>query len=440
MGVYMQPTKKNGKLIIKMTEFSGFYKLSVEERIARIKEYAQLSEAELIVLKNTGALKLDVANRMAENVISATHLPLGLGTNFKINGKEYVVPMAVEESSVIAAASHGAKLSLPLGFEAHADEPIMIGQVQIVGLKNAGDVAVKLESKKTEIEKIARELTKNMEMRGGGFRRFYTRAIKTERGEMLIAYFEIDVRDSMGANTINTMLEGIAPSLREYAEEGQIRLRIVSNFADKRKARARAIWKKETIGEEAIEGILDAYTFAKTDIYRATTHNKGIMNGIDALAIATGNDWRAIEAGAHAYALRSGKYQPLTHYEKNKEGNLVGMIELPIALGIVGGSINSNSIAKIALKILNVKNATELAMVAVCIGLANNFAALKALSTEGIQKGHMKLHARNLAVIVGASTDKEIDEIALALERRGTYTADCARDILKEIRLDRFFL
>ncbi|MEW6528653.1 MAG: hydroxymethylglutaryl-CoA reductase, degradative [Candidatus Micrarchaeota archaeon] len=415
-------------------QFSGFYKSSIEERLAYVKEYAQLSEVEIMILKNTGALGLDIANRMIENVIGVTHLPLGLGVNFKINGKEYAIPMAVEEPSVVAAVCNCAKLTLPDGFYARVDEPIMIGQIQIVGVENAEETKKKLEAKRTEIEKIARELLKSMETRGGGFKDFYMRAIKTERGEMLIVYFDIDVRDAMGANTINTMLEGIAPSLKNYVGKGKIRLRILSNFADKRKASAKAVWKKEVVGEEAIEGILDGYEFAKADIYRATTHNKGIMNGIDALAIATGNDWRAIEAGAHAYASRNGKYQPLTHYEKDSVGNLIGTIELPMALGIVGGSINSNPVASIALKILNVKNAKELAMVAACVGLANNFAALKALATEGIQKGHMKLHARNLAVIAGANTNEEIEKVVCELEKSERYTINYAKEILNKIR------
>lgn len=420
-----------------VADFSGFYKLPIEERLRRIKEHAHLSDSEASILKNTGALDLASADRMAENVVGATHLPLGLGLNFKINGTERIIPMSVEEPSVIAAASNGAKLCLPEGFSADADEPVMIGQVQIVGLANAKKTAEKLESERKEIEHICRESTKSMEERGGGFRKFYTRAIKTSRGEMLIAYFEIDVRDSMGANTINTMLEGIAPSLENYAGGGTVRLRILSNFADKRKARAKAVWKKEIIGEAVVEGVLDAYELAKNDIYRAVTHNKGMMNGIDALVLATGNDWRAVEAGAHAYAARSGRYQPLTHYEKDKDGNLVGTIELPMALGIVGGSINSNPVAKISLKIIDVKSAKELAMAAACVGLANNFAALRVLSTVGIQEGHMKLHARNLAVAAGAGTMDEIEKVTAALEKEGLYKAERARDILKRIRAEK---
>lgn len=417
-----------------MAEFSGFYKLPIEERIKRIKEYARLSESEVSALRNTGALELGVADRMVENAVGATHLPLGLGMNFRINGKEYIVPMAVEEPSVIAAASHAAKLCLPEGFEAGANEPVMIGQVQIAGLRDAKKAMEKAMAAKSGIAKIAKGLTKSMEERGGGFRDFYAKAFETGRGGMVVFYFEVDVRDSMGANTVNTMLEGIAPSLAQYAGEGKVRLRILSNLATKRKARAKAVWKKDVVGEETVAAVLDAYEFAKADEYRATTHNKGIMNGIDALAVATGNDWRAVEAGAHAYASLGGKYQPLTHYEADKAGNLVGKIELPMALGTVGGSINSNQVAKIALKILGVRGARELAMVAACVGLANNFAALKALGTEGIQRGHMELHARNLAMIAGASDSEEADDVATQLAREGVFRVERAREILKKLR------
>lgn len=416
-----------------MGKFSGFYKLSLEQRLIRIKEFADLGEQEIQLLKDTGALGLDVAERMIENVIGALHLPMGLGVNFKINGNEYAIPMAIEEASVIAAASNGAKLCLPEGFLAEADEPVMIGQMQVVGLKNAEISAEKIKNAKEEITKAARELMQNMEKRGGGFRNMYTKTYKTSRGEMLVIYFDVDVRDAMGANTINTLMEGIAPLIADCIHEGKVRLRIISNLTDKRKARARAVWKKEVIGAENIEGILDAYEFAKVDKYRAVTHNKGIMNGIGALMLATGNDWRATEAGAHAYASYNKEYGPLTHYEKDKNQDLVGTIELPMAVGIVGGSINSNPIAKITLKILGVKNAKELAMIAACVGLANNFAALNALATVGIQKGHMELHAKNLAAIAGANAD-EIESVSNALVKERVYKVDEARKILEKIR------
>mgnify|MGYP001191670238 CR=1 FL=1 len=386
-----------------MVDFSGFYKLPIEERIKRIASCANLSESETEVLKNAGGLGLAGADRMSENVVGATHLPFALGLNFKINGKEFIIPMAIEEPSVVAAASNGAKLCLPEGFSALADEPVMTGQIQIVGLANAVESAKKLEQGRKKIEEKADALSLGMKARGGGYRGMETRVLGTSRGEMLVVYFHVDVRDAMGANTINTLLEEIAPALIECLGEGKTRAKILTNLADRRLVKAGAVWKKEIIGEETIEAILDIYEFAKNDIYRAATHNKGIMNGIDAVVLATGNDWRAVEAGAHAYAARSGKYMPLTHYEKDSNGNLVGSIELPMALGTVGGSISSNPIAKIGLKILGNPGASELAMAAACAGLANNFAALRAIGSEGIQKGHMKLQAKNLAAPAGAN-------------------------------------
>ncbi|MFA5077150.1 MAG: hydroxymethylglutaryl-CoA reductase, degradative [Candidatus Micrarchaeia archaeon] len=417
-----------------MTEFSGFYKLPIEERIRRISGHARLSPGETALLRNTGALSMEAADRMVENAVGAAHLPLGIGLNFIMNGKEYLVPMAVEEPSVIAAASHAAKLCLPDGFTASADDPIMTGQVQLVGLKNPASAVSNALAHRKELEKAATELTKSMEARGGGFRGMRARHFSTPRGGMAVFYFDVDVRDSMGANTLNTLLEGIAPTVEKSAGEGRACLRILSNLATKRMARAKAVWKKESIGPETVEAVLDAYEFACADIYRAATHNKGIMNGIDALALATGNDWRAVEAGAHAYASLKGSYTPLTSYKKDPGGNLIGEIELPLALGTVGGSIGSNPIAGISLKIAGVEGAKELSMLGACVGLANNFAALRALSTEGIQRGHMELQARNLAILAGASAPAEADAVSSELARTGVYKLEQAKEILKTVR------
>ncbi|MEM4707339.1 MAG: hydroxymethylglutaryl-CoA reductase, degradative [Candidatus Anstonellales archaeon] len=413
-------------------ELSGFYKLSVEERVTKIKEDAGLSDEEVRVLTNSGALSLEIADRMVENVIGVGHLPIGIATHFKINGRETLVPMEIEEPSVIAAASNAAKLCLPEGFTAKADEPIMIGQVQFIRVKNAKESVKRIQREKKKIIAAASEFTKQIEKYGGGVKNVYAKNFRTKRGEMIVVYFDIDVRDAMGANTINTALEGVSPFLAEYIN-GEYKLRILSNLAVKRKAYAEAVWKKENVGKEVVEGVLDAYEFAKADIFRTATHNKGIMNGIDAVALATGQDWRAVEAGAHAYAALNG-YKPLTHYEKNKNGDLVGRIELPLAVGTVGGAINTSPTAKICLKILGVKSAKELAMVMACVGLANNFAALRALSTEGIQKGHMKLHARNLAIIAGAKTPDEIDAVAKALAEKNEYSVEAAKKVLERIR------
>lgn len=413
-------------------ELSGFYKLSVKERLTKIKEDAGLSDEEVRVLTNGGALSLEIADRMVENVIGVGHLPIGIATHFKINGRETLVPMEIEEPSVIAAASNAAKLCLPEGFTAKADEPIMIGQVQFIRVKNAKESVKRIQREKKKIIAAASEFTKQIEKYGGGVKNVYAKNFRTKRGEMIVVYFDIDVRDAMGANTINTVLEGVSPFLAEYIN-GEYKLRILSNLAVKRKAYAEAVWKKENVGKEVVEGVLDAYEFAKADIFRTATHNKGIMNGIDAVALATGQDWRAVEAGAHAYAALNG-YKPLTHYEKNKNGDLVGRIELPLAVGTVGGAINTSPTAKICLKILGVKSAKELAMVMACVGLANNFAALRALSTEGIQKGHMKLHARNLAIIAGAKTPDEIDAVAKALAEKNEYSVEAAKKVLERIR------
>lgn len=414
-----------------MTDFSGFYKLSVDERLARLKEHSELSDEEINALKDSGALKLEIADRMIENVVGASHLPLGIATNFVINGKEYVVPMMLEEPSVVAAASNAAKLAKDSGgFSAEADEPVMIGQIQFVNIHNVETALHIINDKKDEIIKVAKSYAGQIERYGGGVREMHARSFNSTRGKMIIVEFYVDVRDSMGANTINTILEGIAPTISEMID-AKTRLRILSNLAVHRKARVSATWKKEIIGEDAIEGILDGYAFAEVDIFRCSTHNKGIMNGIDAVALATGNDWRAVEAGAHSYAAMHG-YKSLTKFEKDKDGNLKGSIEIPIAAGTVGGAINTSPIAKISLKILGVKTSRELSMVMAAVGLANNFAALKALSTVGIQKGHMKLHARNVAVMAGATTTEQIDAIAEELSKRHVYDVAVAKEILSK--------
>lgn len=420
-----------------MKNFEKFYTLSVEERLKIIKDFSKLSESDIELLKKEGPLEISRATLMSENVIGTCSLPFSVAVNFRINGNFYIIPMAIEETSVVAAASYGAKLCLPEGFYAEADEPIMIGLIQLVNVKNPEKVIERINERKSELESIGKESLKAMEKRGGGFKGISEiKKLDTSRGKMIVIYFEADVRDAMGANTINTMLEEIAPYVREIAGEGKIRLRILSNYAIKRKARAQAMWKKSVIGEDTIEGILDCYELAKEDIFRAVTHNKGIMNGIDAVALATGNDWRAIEAGAHGFAARNGRYMPLTQYEKDEEGNLIGKIELPLAVGTVGGSINSNPTAQLALKIANVKSAKELAMIMACVGLANNFAALRALGTEGIQRGHMELHARNLAIIAGAKGE-EIEIIAKELEKEKKFKVEYAEELLKKYRKEK---
>ncbi len=386
------------------SQLKGFYKLNIAER----RKALGLSEEKSKVLDES--LDLETANRMIENVIGLHSLPIGIATNFKINGNDYVIPMAVEEPSVVAGASKAAKIARQAGgFTAEATEPVMIAQIQIVGMPNAQEAMEKVMQNKEALLDKAKELNEDMVSRGGGPRGIECRLLQTERGEMLIAHVLIDCRDAMGANSVNTVAEAIAPDLEELTG-GKVRLRIISNLAVHRRAKARAIFKKELIGEDAIEGVLDAFAFAKADPYRCATNNKGVMNGIDAIAVATGNDWRAVEAGAHAWAARNNGYEPLCVYSKNEDGDLVGEIELPLTVATVGGAVWTHPNAKLALEILGVKTAQELSMVMASAGLAQNFAALLALSTEGINRGHMKLHAKNLAVMAGAKGD-EIDSV-----------------------------
>lgn len=412
----------------------GFKKLEPEEKLKIIKESANLTDEECEILKKS-AIGMDLADLMIENVIGTTELPLGIATNFKINNKEILVPMVIEEPSVVAAASHAAKLALPEGFTASSDDSLMIGQIQLVGiskdrinaakeavLKNKGEIIKKANSRDSMLIKF-----------GGGVKDVEARIIESERGPMLVVHLIVDVKDAMGANAINTMVEYVSPFL-EKLTSGKARLRIISNLAVQRLARAKAVWKKKDLGEDVIEAILDVYHLAKNDPFRAATHNKGIMNGIDSVAIATGNDWRALEAGAHAYAAykKNGKsnYLPLTKYEKNENSDLIGSIELPIAVGIVGGATKTHPIAKISLKILGVENTQELAQVMVCVGLANNFAALRAIAKEGIQRGHMELHANNIAVLAGASSE-EAEKIADQLVKEKNVTVARAKEILE---------
>ncbi|MFH7873371.1 MAG: hydroxymethylglutaryl-CoA reductase, degradative, partial [Candidatus Aenigmatarchaeota archaeon] len=409
------------------------YNLSIEERLKILKDFCNLTDDDINLLKNAGALSLDIANRMIENVIGVQHLPFGIATHFLINGKEYFIPMAIEEPSVVAAASYAAKLARAGGgFIAKASDSLMIGQIQIINIKDIENAKKKIIEKKEELIKMANETNPTLISYGGGAKDIEVRELETIRGKMLILHLIVNVADAMGANIINTMCEAIAKRIEELVE-GKVRLRIISNLATKRIVRAKAVWKKEVVGEEVIEGVLDAYAFALADEYRATTHNKGIMNGIDAVALACAQDWRAIEAGAHAYASLSGRYLPLTKYRKDEEGNLVGEIELPLQVGIVGGATRTNEIAKIALKILGVSSAKELAEVMASVGLAQNFAALRALATEGIQRGHMELHARNLAIMTGAKLNL-VDKVVEIMIKEGNISFENAKRILSEIQ------
>lgn len=417
---------------MKRSDISGFHKLSIDEKLEKVRDFAELTEEECETLKKTGALDIGTADRMIENVIGTFEFPFGIATNFMINGKDYIIPMVLEEPSVVAAASNAAKLArADGGFTTDSDEPVMIGQIQLVNVPDMEAAKDSVLANREEIFDLANKQDSTLIKFGGGVKDLEVRQLTTPGGDMLIVHLLVDVRDAMGANAVNTMAEAVSPYL-EKITGGKTRLRIISNLAVHRKARAKAVWKKEILGEETIERILDAYNFAVADQFRCTTHNKGIMNGIDAVVIATGNDFRAIESGAHSFAAFTGSYTSLTHYEKNENGDLVGSIELPMPIGTVGGSTRTNPIAKIALKILGVQTAKELSEVIAAVGLAQNFAALRALSNEGIQQGHMKLHARNIAVIAGAEGPL-IDEVAKKMIEEKSINVTRAHEFLEEM-------
>ncbi|OYT47674.1 hydroxymethylglutaryl-CoA reductase, degradative [Candidatus Bathyarchaeota archaeon ex4484_231] len=418
----------------KSSKISGFYKLSIPERIQIVKEFADLTDEEVRLLQSTGSLNLDLADRMIENVVGTFPLPLGIAVNFLINGKDYLIPMAIEEPSVVAAASYAAKMARSKGgFHTSSTEPVMIGQIQTVKVKDPYRAKMAVLDAKEEILKKANEQDPMLVSVGGGAKDVQVKVIDTPRGPMVITELLVDCRDAMGANAVNTMAEAVAPMI-ERITKGKVFLRIISNLATKRLARAWTVVDKEAVGgEEVVEGILEAYAFAAGDPYRAATHNKGILNGIIGVVIATCNDHRAVEAGAHAYAARTGQYRPLSIWEKNEDGDLVGSIELPMAVGTIGGATKVHPIAKIALKILGVKSARELGEVMAAVGLAQNLGALRALAHEGIQRGHMSLHARNIAVMAGATGDL-IDLVAERMVQERKIRMDRAKELIEEFQ------
>jgi len=417
-----------------------FYKLPPAERVARVQEFAGLSDDEAATLPRGDALTLAQADKMIENVVGVYGLPLGIATNFLINGQDYLVPMVIEEPSVVAAASHAARLLREGGgITAIATEPLMIGQVQLLGIADPHGAAVALLAAKAEVLALANQQDPLLVRVGGGAKDVEVRVLEhTPAGPMVIVHLIVDVRDAMGANAVNTMAEAVAPRLAEIAG-GEFRLRIISNLADKRLVRARGVVPREALatetlaGEQVVQGIVEAAAFAAADPYRAATHNKGIMNGVDAVVVATGNDWRAIEAGAHAYAARSGRYTSLSTWERDAAGDLVGTLELPLAVGIVGGATKVHPTARVALKVLGVKTARELAEVMAAVGLAQNLGALRALATEGIQRGHMALHARQMAIAAGA-TGELVDVVAARLVREKRIRLDRAGEVLREVQ------
>ncbi|HJM79658.1 MAG TPA: hydroxymethylglutaryl-CoA reductase, degradative [Nitrosopumilus sp.] len=414
------------------SSISKFFEKSRAERLKIIGNFANLSDDEKNILENiNGGISFDKADKMIENAIGTFSLPLGVATNFKINGKDYVVPMVIEEPSVIAAASKGAKIArIKGGFNVTADESFSIGQIQILNVDFISSIK-KIQDSTHEILELANSKSNTLSKMNKGAKEIICKEIDTPSGKMLIVELLIDVGDAMGANVTNTMCEAVSPLL-EKITGGKALLRILSNYSTRRMVKAKAIFEKESVGgESVVDNIVLAYEFADNDVYRAVTHNKGIMNGIISVANAVGQDSRAIEAAANAYAAISGKYRSLSKWSKDDEGNLVGSLEIPLSVGIVGGIANVHPVAKICAKILNVESAQELACVMAATGLAQNFSAIRALSTEGIQKGHMRLHARNLAAAAGA-TPEQIDQIVEKMIQVNSISLDKAKELLQQ--------
>jgi hydroxymethylglutaryl-CoA reductase len=430
--------------VTRSSEVPGFYRRTIAERRAFVREWAGLTEEEARAYEFPPGVDPATLDRMIENVIGVMPLPLGVATNFQVNGRDYLVPMAIEEPSVVAAASNAAKVARAAGgFTAQTTAPVMIGQVQILDVPDPAAARHRILERKEALLTAANAKDPVLVKFGGGAKEIEVRTVRSNRGTMLIVHLLVDARDAGGMNAVNTMCEALGPELARLAG-GRVVLRIISNLAVHRLARASATFPAELLktetasGAEVVEAILDAYAFAAADPFRCATHNKGIMNGISSVVVATGNDFRAIESGAHTYAAWQAAEEglivrPLTTYEKDRDGNLVGTIELPIAVGLIGGATAVHPTAKANVKVLGVKNARELAEVLVSVGLAQNFAALRALATEGIQRGHMELHARNLAASAGARPD-EVDRVVERLVKEHAIRFDRAKEIVEELR------
>jgi hydroxymethylglutaryl-CoA reductase len=418
----------------------GFYQLTVDERAEVVAQWAGLTPVDASVLQQ--GLAAERADRMIENVTGTYALPLGIAANFLINDRDYLIPMVIEEPSVVAGASYAARLArMEGGFEASSTDPVMIGQIQVVGLSDLVRARDGVLAARNELLELAHRQDPVLAGLGGGARDLEAHVFpQSTSGPMLVLHLLYDVRDAMGANAVNTACEAVAPRIEEITG-GRAVLRILSNLADQRRARARCSVPAEALsrdgftGEMVVQRVLEAYALATVDPYRAATHNKGIMNGIDAVAVATGNDWRAVEAGAHASAARHGTYEPLSHWERDTEGRLTGTLELPLAVGIVGGATRAHPVARLALKILGVESACELAEVMCAVGLAQNLAALRALATEGIQRGHMELHARQVAISAGAEGEF-VERVAQQMVVERLVRPDRAAEILAHVAQD----
>ncbi len=427
------------------SRISGFYNLNLDERRKKIADSSSLHDFGTLDSALTHGLSLETAMHMVENVIGLYALPLGIGLNFQVNGRDVLVPMVIEEPSVVAGASFMAKLARAKGgFIAESTEPLMIGQLQVLEIKNLYEAKQKILDNKQELIEYIDTFPSSIKKLGGGARDIEVRIIESSPiGSFLVVHLIYDVRDAMGANAINTACEQLSPKI-EALTGGKVHLKILSNLSDRRITKSKCVIPVKELefvgadgvrpytGEEVRDGIIAAYAFAAVDPYRATTHNKGIMNGVDAVVIATGNDWRAIEAGAHAYAARSGKYTSLSTWSKDNEGNLVGELEMPMAVGIVGGATKVHPAAQMAIQLMEVKTANELAEIIVSVGLAQNMAALRALATEGIQRGHMSLHARQIAISAGASGDL-IEKVASTMVLEKNIRLERASELVKKL-------
>lgn len=418
------------------SRIEGLRDMEPADRRKAVVSAAAVDQAGAAALAGEGTLGLDVANGMIENVIGKFELPLGVATNFLVNGKDYLVPMVVEEPSVVAAASYMAKLARPGGgFTVRSTPPVMRAQVQILGVTDPWGTRAELLAHEDELIEMANSRDTVLVGLGGGCKGIEVEVfLESPIGPMVVLHLLVDVRDAMGANTVNSMAEMLAPRIEEISK-GKVRLRILSNLADRRLVTASVRLAPEVLdtkslkGGEVAQGMVEACALAIVDPYRAATHNKGIMNGIDPVVVATGNDWRAVEAGAHAYAARSGRYSSLTTWEIAGDGALVGTLEMPMAVGIVGGATRTHPAAQAALELMQIKSAQQLAEVIAAVGLAQNMAALRALSTEGIQRGHMALHARNIAITAGAS-GPDIDRVAKAIVAAGDVSVGRAKQVL----------
>lgn len=416
------------------SRIGGFHKLGVAQRIQAVAQFAGLSENDQALLADTGNLPADMADHLIENFVGTMNIPVGVATNMKIDGRDRLIPMATEESSVVAAVCNAARQSYEAGgFVTSMSGTQMIAQIQLTEVRDPQHARLCILERRAEVQAICDACDPVLLRLGGGFRELEVRVLDTRGGAMVITHIVVDTRDAMGANAVNTMAEKLAPQIAAWTG-GRTNLRILSNLADRRLARARCTWPLAAIGGEAVrDGMVSAYHFADADPYRAATHNKGIMNGVSAVVLATGNDTRAVEAGAHAYAARNGRYASLTTWEVTASGDLAGSIELPMAVGLVGGATKLHPMAKVALKVLGVASAEELARIIAAVGLAQNFSAMKALATTGIQKGHMALHAQNVALMAGALGD-EVDRVAQALVASGTVRIDVAEAELARLR------